>query len=107
MNKNDFALDKIKSLYKNKNMTVETFANLIGKSKSAWLRRESGEIPLTLDEVELIAEKLGSEFGTLVNEVAPTNIVNVEKSIMGNYANGSLTINLTQDQLGKVIDALK
>lgn len=107
MNRNEYAINKIKELYKQKGYSVEGFAKLIGKSKSAWLRRESGEVPLTIEEVDFIADKIGSEFGTLVNEVLPTNIVNVNgNSVLGTNV-GQITINLTQDQLGKVIDALK
>ena len=50
MDRNEYALNKIKEIYRDKKMTINDFADLIGKSRSAWLRRESGEVPLTVNE---------------------------------------------------------
>lgn len=106
MDRNDYALNKIKEIYKDKKMTINEFADLIGKSRSAWLRRESGEVPLTVNEIEEIAEKLGSDFGTLTHSSVITQTNN--KNILANYCpNATITIQLTQEQLNKVIEVVK
>jgi transcriptional regulator with XRE-family HTH domain len=106
MTRNEMALLNIKELYKKKEMSIESFAKLIGKSKSAWLRRESGEVPLTLDEIDFIAEKIGSEFGAITESANNTNIHNMDGRYIVANSGGSITINLNQEQLQKVIDKL-
>lgn len=107
MDRNDYALNKIKEIYRDKKMTINEFADLIGKSRSAWLRRESGEVPLTVNEIEEIAEKIGSDFGTLTHS-SVINQTNNNKTVLSNNApNASITIQLTQEQLNKVIEVVK
>ena len=43
MNRNEFAIEKIKELYREQRYTMSQFAELVGKSKSAWIRLEQGE----------------------------------------------------------------
>jgi hypothetical protein len=71
------------------------------------LRRESGEVPLTVNEIEEIAQKLGSDFGTITHSSVITQN-NFNKTVLSNNApNATITIQLTQDQLNKVIEVVK
>jgi transcriptional regulator with XRE-family HTH domain len=107
MDRNEYALNKIKEIYRDKKLTINEFSDLIGKSRSAWLRRESGEVPLTVNEIEEIAQKLGSDFGTITHSSVITQN-NFNKTILSNNApNATITIQLTQDQLNKVIEVVK
>ena len=107
MDRNEYALNKIKEIYRDKKLTINEFADLIGKSRSAWLRRESGEVPLTVNEIEEIAQKLGSDFGTITHS-SVINQINSHKNFVANNApNATITIQLTQDQLNKVIEVVK
>jgi transcriptional regulator with XRE-family HTH domain len=106
MDRNTYALNKIKELYKEKKLNINDFSELIGKSRSAWLRRESGEVPLTLNEIEDIAQKLGSDFGTITHSAVITQTNN--KNILANYSpNATITIQLSQEQLGKIIEVIQ
>ena len=106
MDRNTYALNKIKELYKEKKLNINDFSELIGKSRSAWLRRESGEVPLTLNEIEDIAQKLGSDFGTITQSSVITQTNN--KNILANYSpNATITIQLSQEQLGKIIEVIQ
>ncbi len=67
MNRNDITIEIIKKIRKEKNLTLERMAEKINKSKSAYDRLEKGQVELTLNETEEIAEKLGSDFNTLTN----------------------------------------
>jgi transcriptional regulator with XRE-family HTH domain len=107
MDRNEYALNKIKEIYRDKKLTINDFSDLIGKSRSAWLRRESGEVPLTVNEIEEIAQKLGSDFGTITHS-SVINQINSHKNFVANNApNATITIQLTQDQLNKVIEVVK
>ena len=107
MDRNEYALNKIKEIYRDKKLTINEFSDLIGKSRSALLRRESGEVPLTVNEIEEIAQKLGSDFGTITHS-SVINQINSHKNFVANNApNATITIQLTQDQLNKVIEVVK
>jgi transcriptional regulator with XRE-family HTH domain len=107
MDRNTYALNKIKELYKEKKLNINDFSELIGKSRSAWLRRESGEVPLTLNEIEDIAQKLGSDFGTITHSAVITQN-NYTKTVLTNNApNATITIQLSQEQLGKIIEVIQ
>jgi transcriptional regulator with XRE-family HTH domain len=105
MNRNEFAIEKIKELYREQRYTMSQFADLVGKSKSAWIRREQGAVPLTLDEIDDIAEKIGSDFGTLTNS-NNSFIVNNKGIVANSGTNASITINLSTEQYNKVLEML-
>jgi transcriptional regulator with XRE-family HTH domain len=107
MDRNTYALNKIKELYKEKKLNINDFSELIGKSRSAWLRRESGEVPLTLKEIEDIAQKLGSDFGTITHSAVISQINSHKNFVANNAPNATITIQLSPEQLSKIIEVIQ
>ena len=105
MNRNDITIEIIKRIRKEKNLTLERMAEKINKSKSAYDRLEKGQVELTLNETEEIAEKLGSDFNTLTN--AGVVYHNEKNTVFGQGSNPTINIKLDETQMAELMDALK
>ena len=105
MNRNDITIEIIKKIRKEKNLTLERMAEKINKSKSAYDRLEKGQVELTLNETEEIAEKLGSDFNTLTN--AGVVYHNEKNTVFDQGSNPTINIKLDETQMAELMDALK
>ena len=106
MDRNLIAVEAIKRLRKEKKISLQEMANLVKKSKSAWARKESGNVDITLNEAEEVANLLGTDFGTLTNAGIIINNNN-SGNFVSNGMNPSLNLNLTDDQFKEFSNIFK
>lgn len=52
---------------KEKNITQEEMAEIIGKKASTYAKKERGELPITIDEAKKICEFLDCELNIFLN----------------------------------------
>jgi transcriptional regulator with XRE-family HTH domain len=105
MDRNQIALENIKTLRKSNKYSMEKLAARVNKSKSAYDRIEKGEVELTLNDAEAISKALGSDFNTITNAGM---VFNIDKSsIICQGSNPTINIKLDDEQFGQLLDKLK
>ena len=106
MDRNLIAVEAIKRLRKEKKISLQEMAELINKSKSAWARKESGDVEITLNEAEEVASLLGTDFSTLTNASVVINNNN-SGNFVSNGMNPSLNLHLTDEQFKEFSNIFK
>ena len=91
MDRNLIAVEAIKRLRKEKKISLQDLADLTHKSKSAWARKESGDVEITLNEAEEVAQVLGTDFSSLTNAGVVINNNN-SGNFVSNGMNPSLNL---------------
>jgi transcriptional regulator with XRE-family HTH domain len=106
MDRNLIAVEAIKRLRKEKKISLQEMAELINKSKSAWARKESGDVEITLNEAEEVAKILGTDFDAITQSGKTINNNN-----SGNFVNqgehSSLNLHLTDEQFKEFSNIFK
>ena len=106
MDRNSIAIDAIKRLRKEKNFSLQELATTLHKSKSAWARKESGEVELTLNEIDEVAKVMDSDFSEITN----AGIVihnNNSGNFVRNGTNPILIIHPSEEQFEEIFNLLK
>lgn len=106
MNLNNKVAVRLKSLREEKNISQLALAKSIGLSNSAYSRIENGEVQITLN----ILEKIAEEFKISINEIMNfpnSNINNFNNNQLCPIQNGILNINLSAEQILKVLEVLQ
>jgi transcriptional regulator with XRE-family HTH domain len=106
MNRNLIAAEAIKRLRKEKKISLQEMADLVKKSKSAWARKESGDVDITLNEAEEVASLLGTDFSSLTNAGVVINNNN-SGNFVSNGMNPSLNLHLTDEQFKEFSNIFK
>jgi transcriptional regulator with XRE-family HTH domain len=106
MDRNLIAAEAIKRLRKEKKISLQEMADLVKKSKSAWARKESGDVDITLNEAEAVAKILGTDFDAITQSGKTIN-----NSNSGNFVNqgehSSLNLHLTDEQFKEFSNIFK
>ncbi len=106
MDRNLIAVEAIKRLRKEKKISLQDLADLTHKSKSAWARKESGDVEITLNEAEEVAQLLGTDFSSLTNAGVVINNNN-SGNFVSNGMNPSLNLQLTDEQFKEFSNIFK
>lgn len=106
MDRNLIAIEAIKRLRKEKKISLQDLADLTNKSKSAWARKESGDVEITLNEAEEVAQVLGTDFSSLTNAGVVINNNN-SGNFVSNGMNLSLNLHLTDEQFKQFSNIFK
>jgi transcriptional regulator with XRE-family HTH domain len=106
MDRNLLAAEAIKRLRKEKKISLQEMADLVKKSKSAWARKESGDVDITLNEAEEVAKILGTDFDVITQSGKTIHNTN-----NGNFINqgehSSLNLHLTDEQFKEFSNIFK
>jgi transcriptional regulator with XRE-family HTH domain len=106
MDRNLIAAEAIKRLRKEKKISLQEMAELVKKSKSAWARKESGDVDITLNEAEAVAKILGTDFDAITQSGKTINNSN-SGNFVSNGMNPSLNLHLTDDQFKEFSNIFK
>ena len=106
MHRNSIAIDAIKRLRKEKNLSLQELATTLHKSKSAWARKESGEVELTLNEIDEVAKVMGSDFSEITNAGVVIHNNN-SGNFVSNGTNPILIIHPSEEQFEEISNLLK
>jgi transcriptional regulator with XRE-family HTH domain len=106
MDRNSIAIDAIKRLRKEKNFSLQELATSLHKSKSAWARKESGEVELTLNEIDEVAKAMDSDFSEITNAGVVIHNTN-SGNFVSNGTNPILIIHPSEEQFEEISNLLK
>ncbi len=65
-------VDRIRELREAKGIGQKEMATVLGRDPSTYSRKEKGSIPIQLNEVDAILDKIGATWGNLVGDIEPS-----------------------------------